>query len=64
MWGRTAILSPILTGHLTTRVINLARQLGYIAGFSTIPGTYECDSFIMSLHRLHIGNAPLSSYGI
>jgi len=51
-------------GSFNDRVINLARQLGYIAGFSTIPGTYECDSFIMSLHRLHIGNAPLSSYGI
>lgn len=50
-------------GSFNDNVINLARSLGYVAGFSTIPGVYQCDSFIMSLHRTHIGNAPLSAYG-
>jgi len=51
-------------GSFNDAAINVLRQLGYVAGFSTIPGSYQCDSFIMTLHRLHIGNAPLSSYGI
>lgn len=37
---------------------------GYNVAFSTIGGTMQCDSFLMSLHRTRIGNSPLASYGI
>lgn len=45
-------------------VVNFLVSHGFIAAFSEIPGTLQCDSFIMSLHRTRIGNAPLSSYGL
>ena len=44
--------------------INLLKQDGFEGAFSTMPGKTQCDSFIMTLHRTRIGNAPLSSYGI
>lgn len=41
----------------------LARN-GYIAAFTTLPGTLQCSGFMMSLHRTRIGNLPLASYGL
>lgn len=47
---------------------NLVREVlqlnGFSAALSTISGYYQCDSFIMSLHRNRIGNTPLASYGL
>ncbi len=40
------------------------QKKGYIAAFSTIPGSLECTNQIMQLPRLRIGNFPLSQYGI
>lgn len=37
---------------------------GYNVGFTTLPGSTQCDSFLMSLHRTRIGNSPLSTYGL
>ena len=51
-------------GSFNNNAITTLQAKGYIGAFSTIPGFYQCDSFIMTLHRNHIGNAPLSAYGL
>ncbi len=51
-------------GATNNTVTQILAQNGYSAGFTTIGGTTQCDSFIMSLHRTRIGNAPLASYGL
>lgn len=51
-------------GSVNSNAIQTLQRKGYVGGFSTIPGQYQCDSFIMTLHRSHIGNAPLSAYGL
>jgi peptidoglycan/xylan/chitin deacetylase (PgdA/CDA1 family) len=51
-------------GAYNDRAIATLKQKGYIGAFSEIPGQYQCDSFLMTLHRIRIGNAPLSSYGL
>lgn len=51
-------------GSETNNVINYLRTNGFIAAFSTFPGTTQCDSFIMTLHRTRIGNSSLRSYGL
>lgn len=51
-------------GSFNNSVISVLQQDGFIGAFSTIPGFWQCDSFIFSLHRSHIGNAPLSVYGL
>ncbi len=45
-------------------VVNFLGSNGFVAAYTTIPGFWQCDSFIMSLHRNRIGNAPLSAYGL
>lgn len=51
-------------GEFNDNAISTLKSKGYLGAFTTIPGFYQCDSFIMTLHRNHIGNAPLSAYGI
>ncbi len=51
-------------GSFSNNAIEILKNDGFIGAFSTIPGFLQCDSFIMTLHRNHIGNAPLSSYGL
>lgn len=51
-------------GSFNNSVIAIAKNLGFAAGVSTLPGQIQCDSFLMALHRTRIGNAPLSTYGI
>lgn len=51
-------------GSNSQQVIDFLRANGFVAGFSTIPGHVQCDSFIMTLHRNRVGNSPLSSYGL
>nr|MBI5455764.1 polysaccharide deacetylase family protein [Candidatus Levybacteria bacterium] len=51
-------------GEFNNNAISTLQTKGYLGAFTTIPGAYQCDSFIMTLHRYHIGNAPLSAYGI
>ena len=50
-------------GSFSDLSIKVLRDEGYIGAFSTLPGTTQCDSFIMTLHRTRIGNGSLSSYG-
>src|SRR3989344_5898735 len=51
-------------GSQNSNVINFLKENSFIAAVSTYPGTTQCDSFIMSLHRTRIGNSQLKSYGI
>lgn len=51
-------------GEFNNNAVLTLQRKGYLGAFTTIPGSYQCDSFIMTLHRYHIGNAPLSAYGI
>lgn len=44
--------------------IKILQENGFLGAFSTIAGFYQCDSFIMNLHRNRIGNSSLSSYGL
>lgn len=50
-------------GSFSDTTIAFLQAHGFIAGISTLDGTEQCTSYIMTLHRTHIGNAPLSSYG-
>lgn len=51
-------------GSFTDQSIAILKQLGYTGAFSTIPGSYQCDSIIMVLRRTRIGNSPLPAYGL
>lgn len=51
-------------GGINNVATDVLRENEYAVGFSTLPGTIQCDSFLMSLHRTRIGNSALSSYGL
>jgi len=51
-------------GSFNNNAISILQSNGFSGAFSTIPGFLQCDSYIMTLHRNHVGNAPLSSYGL
>jgi len=50
-------------GSESPAVFSELKNEGFIAGLSTIGGSYQCDSFIYSFHRTRIGNVLLSAYG-
>lgn len=62
-FGHTAPIIAYPYGSANSRIVSLLVKNGFIGGFTTIPGSVQCDSFIMNLHRIRIGNAPLSYYG-
>lgn len=49
-------------GSFGKNVIEFLSQRGFIGGISTLEGTMQCKSYVMTLHRARIGNAPLSFY--
>jgi peptidoglycan/xylan/chitin deacetylase (PgdA/CDA1 family) len=51
-------------GEFNDNAIATLQRKNYLGAFTEIPGQYQCDSFIMTMHRTRIGNAPLSAYGI
>jgi peptidoglycan/xylan/chitin deacetylase (PgdA/CDA1 family) len=51
-------------GSFNNNAIQTLQRKGYIGAYSTIPGQYQCDSFVMTLHRTRIGNGSLASYGL
>jgi len=51
-------------GAFNSNAISILQQEGIKGAFSEIPGHWQCDSFLMTLHRSRIGNAPLSAYGL
>lgn len=59
----TIFTNPYGTGANNPRVVAELEQDGFTGAFSTIPGSYQCDSFIYSLHRTHVGNTSLAAYG-
>ncbi len=55
---------PYGSGATVPWVNQLLKDNGYIAAFSTLPGVWQCEGNIMALPRIHIGNAPMSAYGL
>lgn len=51
-------------GGVNQSAVDFLTSRGFAGALSTIDGTLQCDSFLMSLHRTRVGNALLSSYGI
>lgn len=51
-------------GNENSAAVETLRANGYSAAFTTIPGTTQCDSFMMSLRRIRIGNSSLAAYGL
>jgi peptidoglycan/xylan/chitin deacetylase (PgdA/CDA1 family) len=50
-------------GSFSNNAITALRQNGITGAFSEIPGHWQCDSFVMALHRTRIGNSSLANYG-
>jgi peptidoglycan/xylan/chitin deacetylase (PgdA/CDA1 family) len=62
--GQTVNVFTYPYGSFNNNAISTLSKKGYIGAFTEIPGQYQCDSFLMTLHRTRIGNAPLSHYGL
>jgi peptidoglycan/xylan/chitin deacetylase (PgdA/CDA1 family) len=62
--GQTVNIFTYPYGAFNSNAIATLQRKGYLGAFSEIPGQYQCDSFIMTLHRTRIGNTSLSYYGI
>jgi peptidoglycan/xylan/chitin deacetylase (PgdA/CDA1 family) len=50
-------------GSYDELTIDFLRDHGFTGAYSTIEGSLQCKSQIMTLQRMHIGNAPMSFYG-
>ncbi len=61
--GNNTVVFSYPYGSIDDESIDVVKQQGYVAGFSTKGGTEQCTSFIMTLHRTHIGNSNLDGYG-
>lgn len=59
--GSTIFTYPY--GSYSPLAIQILREHNYIAAFTTNPASWECESQIMTLPRIRIGNAPMSAYG-
>jgi len=62
--GQTVNIFAYPFGSFNNDSVEVLKESGFLGAFSTIPGFWQCDSFILTLHRNHIGNAPLSAYGL
>lgn len=51
-------------GSYSDLAIQELRSHGFIAALTTVAGRTQCDTNIMTLYREHIGNAPMSEYGL
>jgi len=63
-YTQTVFTYPYGTGYNNARVTQELIQDGFLGAYSTVPGKWQCDSYIYALRRTRIGNAPLSSYGL
>ena len=61
--GQTIDIFTYPYGSFNDLSIEILTQEGFTAAFSTLPGNWQCDSFIMTLHRKRIGNSSMSYYG-
>jgi hypothetical protein len=55
---------PYGTNAGSTIVQSELRTDGFLGAFSTIGGTYQCDSFLYSLHRTRVGSIAFPAFGI
>ena len=62
--GQTVNVFTYPYGAVSSNAILTLQKKGYLGAFTEIPGFYQCDSFLMTLHRTRIGNSSLSAYGI
>jgi peptidoglycan/xylan/chitin deacetylase (PgdA/CDA1 family) len=62
--GQTVNIFTYPYGSFNNNAIQTLQRKGYAGAFSEIPGQYQCDSFIMTLHRTRVGNTSLAYYGI
>lgn len=62
--GRQVKIIAYPYGSYDQKVISMVRNDGFIAGYTTISSSYQCDSLIFEIRRTRIGNSPLSSYGL
>ncbi len=65
--GRRMTPARVLTypyGAFNNEVIEIIKKQGFLGAFSTRAGFMQCDSELFTLHRNHIGNLPLSAYGL
>lgn len=62
--GKAYSLISYPYGAYDDNVIAILKKHGFQAGFSTIHGTRQCDSDLMHLYRIHIGNSDLPYYGL
>lgn len=62
--GQTVNVFTYPYGAISSNAIGTLQRKGYLGAFTEIPGFYQCDSFLMTLHRTRIGNSSLPSYGI
>lgn len=64
---KLGINSPIFAypyGSVSETAREALKFTGYAGAFTTQHGFLQCRSQLLDLHRDHIGNAPLSSYGL
>lgn len=50
-------------GSYSSLAIQILREHNFTAAFTTVPGSWQCDSELMTLPRIRIGNAPMRAYG-
>ena len=60
----TILAYPYGSGANSPFVHALLQKDGIVAAFSTLPGVYQCTSYIYGLRRTRIGSAPFPAYGI
>lgn len=51
-------------GAYDEKVINVLRKNGFIGAYTTNHSFTQCENDVFTLHRNHVGNAPLASYGL
>lgn len=51
-------------GSVGATATKILQDDGFFGAFTSNPGYTQCDSFILTLRRNRIGNAPLSYYGL
>jgi peptidoglycan/xylan/chitin deacetylase (PgdA/CDA1 family) len=51
-------------GSYNVQAIEALKENGFRAAFTTTHGRLQCNTQIMTLYREHVGNVPLSTYGL
>lgn len=50
-------------GSNSPLAVQILKQLGFVAAFTTVPGENECSGNLLTLPRVRIGNTSMASYG-